>query len=117
MDHSPHILPHFLHEKLGEITELCEKHKLRRLWVFGSVIRSDFDQDSDIDLLYEMDDANILPEESYQCFWGFYDSMRSLLDRPVDMVWYQGIRNPYFKAEVDETKLLIYDKRGEKVSV
>ncbi|MDX2247551.1 MAG: hypothetical protein SF052_12280 [Bacteroidia bacterium] len=35
----------------------------------------------------------------------------------IDMVWYFGIKNPYFREEVDETKVLIYDPRSERVFV
>ena len=99
------------------ILKLCIKHKVKQLWVFGSVLREDFSSTSDIDFLYEMDDANIVPDESYNCFWGFYDALIELFDRKIDMVWYYGIKNPYFKEEVDETKILIYDQRSEKVPI
>ena len=111
------ILPPILQENLQKIRQLCVKHKVKQLWVFGSVLRSDFSPSSDIDFLYEMDDDNIVDEESYDCFWGFYDALITLLNRNIDMVWYYGIRNPYFKEAVDETKFLIYDQRSEKVSV
>lgn len=114
---SQNKIPPFLQRKLPEILALCRKHKVKNLWVFGSVIIKDFKADSDLDFLYEMDDANIHESESYDCFWGFYDALQSLLQRPIDMVWYAGIKNPYFKEEVDENKRLIYDKETEKVSV
>ena len=110
-------LPAVLKHRYEKIFALCRKHKVRQLWVFGSVLREDFKADSDLDFLYNMDEENIKEEESYTCFWGFYDSLQKLLKRPIDLVWYDGIQNPYFKEEVDETKVLIYDQRIEKISV
>ena len=43
------------------------------------------------------------------------DALRDLFGREIDLVWYGGIQNPYFKSEVDETKILLYDAQSEKV--
>ncbi len=40
------------HEKL---TEFCRKHHIKKLWLFGSVLRDDFRDDSDVDVLYEFE--------------------------------------------------------------
>jgi uncharacterized protein len=37
----------------AEIAAFCRRHHLRRLSVFGSVLRDDFGPDSDVDVLYE----------------------------------------------------------------
>lgn len=70
-----------------------------------------------MDFLYEMDDENISEDEFYQAFWGFFDKLRELLNRNIDMAWYSGIKNPFFKEEIDETKVLIYDQEREKISL
>jgi len=42
-----------------QIIELCKKHHVKNLFVFGSVMRTDFNTDSDIDFLYEFDTSKI----------------------------------------------------------
>ena len=42
-----------------KIAEFCKRHHIRRLSLFGSVLRSDFRSDSDIDLLVEFDPDHI----------------------------------------------------------
>lgn len=116
MNIKPHI-PEFLQVRLEEIRALCRAHKVKSLWVFGSVLSSNFSPNSDVDFLYEMDELHISEEERYFCFWGFYDALQALLNRPIDMVWKKGIRNPYFKEEVEETKRLIYEKDSQEVPV
>ena len=37
-------------------------------------------------------------------------ALEDLLQRDVDLVEYNAIRNPYFKAELDQTKQLIYGR-------
>jgi uncharacterized protein len=38
-----------------KIAEFCRKHRIRRLALFGSVLREDFGPDSDVDVLVEFD--------------------------------------------------------------
>ncbi len=39
----------------AEIAAFCRRHHIRRLSVFGSVLRDDFGPDSDVDMLYEFE--------------------------------------------------------------
>lgn len=41
------------------IAEFCEKHRIRKLSVFGSALRDDFRPDSDIDVLVEFDPSHV----------------------------------------------------------
>ncbi|MBL7219745.1 MAG: nucleotidyltransferase family protein [Phycisphaerae bacterium] len=36
-----------------EIATFCEQHQVKKLWLFGSVLRDDFGPDSDVDVLVE----------------------------------------------------------------
>jgi predicted nucleotidyltransferase len=38
-----------------QISEFCGKHRIRRLALFGSVLRDDFAPDSDVDVLVEFE--------------------------------------------------------------
>jgi len=46
-------------ERLGvprqALAELCQKHRLRRLSLFGSILREDFSRSSDVDVLAEFE--------------------------------------------------------------
>jgi hypothetical protein len=72
--------------KKAEIDALCRKHHVRRLDVFGSAARDDFDPaKSDIDFLVEFDHS--APEAmTLDTFLGLKDSLEALLGRPVDLV-------------------------------
>ena len=37
------------------IAELCQRRSIRKLWLFGSVLRDDFRPDSDVDVLVEFE--------------------------------------------------------------
>ena len=112
-----HILPKILQNKLSDIQALCQKHKIKKLWVFGSVLRDDFRKDSDIDFLHEWDEENITDEEYLENYYGFIDALKQILGRKIDFVHYPSMKNPYFIKDVEATKVLLYAQRPEEVSV
>jgi hypothetical protein len=44
--------PHLVIDR-GAVKAFCERHHIARLALFGSVLRDDFDADSDVDVLVE----------------------------------------------------------------
>ncbi len=106
-----------IEDQIQSVKEICVKHYVKKLWVFGSVLHDNFHFESDIDLLYELEEDRIEENEYLTNLFSWVEELETLLDRKIDLTWYPGIKNPYFKEEVDETKVLIYDSEGEKVSV
>ncbi|TAE49638.1 MAG: nucleotidyltransferase domain-containing protein [Bacteroidetes bacterium] len=97
-----------LQNHLAAIADLCRQHRVRHLWAFGSVLRSDFKENSDIDLLYEWE--NDIPDEIYLSnLWGIWDKLEALFQREVDLIEYRNFKNPYLKAEIEASKQLIYE--------
>jgi hypothetical protein len=82
---------------LEQIAEFCRKHHIRKLSLFGSVLRDDFRPDSDVDVLVEF-------EEGYPVglirFSGMELELSELLGRKVDLLT-QGFLSPYFRDEVN----------------
>jgi predicted nucleotidyltransferase len=64
-----------------EIEAFCRRHHIRRLSVFGSILRDDFRPDSDIDVLVEFDEANI----PGLAFFAMEIELSEILGRPVDL--------------------------------
>lgn len=42
----------------GQIAEFCQRNHIRKLALFGSVLRDDFREDSDVDVLVEFDSGH-----------------------------------------------------------
>ena len=42
-----------------KITDFCRRNRISRLSLFGSVLREDFNEDSDIDVLVEFEPAHV----------------------------------------------------------
>jgi uncharacterized protein len=90
-----------------ELIDLCRKYRVRRLDVFGSAARSDFDEDSsDVDLLVEFDD---MPHaDRADAYLGFLTAVEALLRRRVDLVEVRAVRNPYLRRGIEESRELVY---------
>ena len=90
-----------------EVAALCRRTSARRLDVFGSAAREDFDPTtSDLDFLVEFDD---LPPAKYaDAYFTLKESLEALFHRPVDLVTDAGLENPYFRDRVIAERKLVY---------
>ncbi|GAB4418162.1 MAG: hypothetical protein OHK0039_29310 [Bacteroidia bacterium] len=79
------------------------------------MLTDDFTADSDIDFLYEFDEAHLTPDEELDHLLGMIAGLQRLLGRPVDFDG--GLRNPYFKAEVEARKQLVYEQKSREAAV
>ncbi len=93
---------------MRHILELCKLYKVKSLYVFGSILTSRFNTDSDIDLLVNFNKENIPLSEYADNYFDFQFALEDLFKRRVDLVCDDAIKNPYFRQEVDSKKQLIY---------
>jgi hypothetical protein len=63
------------------IEEFCRRNHIRRMALFGSVLREDFTPNSDIDILVEFE-AGHMPGFA---FIGVQDELATIVGRPVDL--------------------------------
>ncbi len=96
-----------IEEKLQELRELCRRFHVARLELFGSATTGKFDEcDSDLDFVLEyLPEAKALYPDVY---FQFKSELEVLFGRRVDLVMIHAIRNPYFREEVEETKVPLY---------
>lgn len=80
---------------------------MKRLEVFGSAARGDFDQrTSDIDLLVEFEPN--FPGTFLGTYFGLKEAMEDLFGRSVDLVSEKAVRNPYIRRSIDASRELLY---------
>jgi uncharacterized protein len=97
-------------ENINELVDLCKLHKVRELYIFGSVLTDKFNDHSDIDLIVQFDHIDIL--EYFDNYMDFKEKLEILLGRPVDLLENQAIHNPIFRKVVDRNKKLVYEREG-----
>ena len=95
-------------DKKEELAELCRRHGVARLEMFGSAARgTDFNTlSSDADFLVEFTPVN--GRTPLRQYLNFADALRDALGRPVDLVESGAVQNPYLRAAIDESRELIY---------
>jgi len=97
----------FITGKREEIAELCRTHHVRRLAVFGSAVRDDFDPTrSDIDVLVAFEPLS--PLVLGRSIESLQDDLEQLLHRPVDLIREGTIRNSVRLRNIDRDKVLLY---------
>ncbi len=91
---------------IEKIKALCSKHKVSRLFVFGSVLTERYNQSSDIDFVVDFSDVDI-----YNYADNYFDlknSLENLLNTQIDLLEEKAINNPYLSKSIDSSKQLIY---------
>jgi predicted nucleotidyltransferase len=83
------------------INDLCKRHKVRQMFVFGSVLTNRFRMNSDIDFIVDLYDY----ADNY---FDFKNSLEHLLEREVDLLEDKAIKNPFLRQTIDSSKKLIY---------
>lgn len=90
-----------------KLTSLCLLYGVKRLELFGSASRSDFDLvESDLDFLVEFGESH--PQGAFDRYFGLKEALEQLFQRPVDLVEGKAIRNPYFRQAIEQDKVLVY---------
>ncbi len=91
-----------------KVEKLCQLYNVKSLYAFGSVLNEKYNDKSDIDLIV---DFNLLEIKDY--FNNYYDfkfSLENELNRPIDLLEEQSIKNPYFRQSINQNRELIYGK-------
>lgn len=96
-----------IEQRRSELLEICRRAGARRLDVFGSAARGDFDPaTSDLDFLVAFDD---LPPMQYaDVYFALKESLESLFGRPVDLLTEANLENPYFRERVYAERKPVY---------
>jgi hypothetical protein len=93
-------------KNINLIKKLCKKYKVRSFSAFGSVLRDDFNENSDIDFAVDFNEND--PFKYTDLYFQFKEKLEELLKRQIDLIEERGIKNQYFRKELDKTKVLIY---------
>ena len=91
----------------SQIMFFCQRYSIVEFSLFGSVLRDDFHNESDVDILIQFEDGYWL---SWIVWRDLQDDLRQLLGRTVDVIRKELVTNPYLKAEIFKTRQVLYGK-------
>ncbi len=89
-----------------DISLLCETHKVKSLYAFGSILTDKFNAESDVDFI--VDFSTIAVEDYADNYFDFKFSLQNILKRPIDLLEDKAIKNPYLKESIYKQRELVY---------
>jgi hypothetical protein len=90
---------------MDALMAFCERHPIRRLWVYGSILRPDFNEESDVDVLVELEPDSKIGWE----FFSWADELAAVFGRKVDLGTPNSLR-PWLKDRIMASARLIYER-------
>jgi uncharacterized protein len=89
-----------------ELAEFCQHHHIRKLSLFGSVLRDDFTDDSDVDFLVEFEPGK---SPGYIGLAGMEIELGEMIKRKVDLRTAAELSR-YFRQDVLNEAVVQYDQ-------
>jgi predicted nucleotidyltransferase len=92
----------------ARISSFCRKWKITEFSLFGSALRDDFKNGSDVDVLVSF---------SQRAGWSLLDlakmeqELKDIFGREVDLVEKEGLRNPFRRHSILSTREVIFEAR------
>ena len=88
------------------LADFCRRHHVRRLALFGSVLRDDFGPESDVDVL-----VTFAPDAGHSLsdLVDMQAELEAMFGRPVDLVEQSAVVNPFRRHEILRTRQVVYE--------
>jgi len=83
---------YLINDNIQKLFAICRKHKVKKLYAFGSILTSRFNDQSDVDVLVDFN-SEIDHNNYADNFFDFYHALKALLGREVDLVDETAVRN------------------------
>jgi uncharacterized protein len=97
-----------------DIEDLCRRFGVKRLELFGSAARGDFNAESDIDFFVEFLDYNW--QGAADAWFGLEENLEKLLGRKVELTSLRTAKHPYFLEMANRDRIPLYAAHEQKIS-
>lgn len=87
------------------VSGFFEKRPVKKVWLFGSYARGEANENSDVDILVDLDHTKPIGWDYY--LW--FEELAEKLSKRVDIVS-AGRENKHIKPFIDKDKWVIYEK-------
>jgi predicted nucleotidyltransferase len=91
-----------------EIERICRRLPVRRLGLFGSALRKNFSQASDIDVLVVFDSGENI--DLFDKYFELKEQLEEVFEREVDLVVDKEFRNAVLRESIDRTRIVVYER-------
>jgi predicted nucleotidyltransferase len=94
-----------------QIAAVCQRFGVKRLEVFGSILRGDFDSAaSDVDVVVEFEHG--LTGSALRRYFALKGELERVLGRPVDIIELGAMADTRLKRIIERTKVPVYAAPG-----
>jgi predicted nucleotidyltransferase len=97
----------YLDKYINQIRILCDRNKVKYLFVFGSILSDKFAETSDIDLIVDINSDD--PIDYAENYFNLKFQLEELLNRPIDLLEERALNNPFLKESINKSKKLLYE--------
>ena len=91
----------------------CRRYGVRKLYVYGSIVRREATEASDVDLLVEFDEPD---RNAASRFFGLLHQLEDALGCEVDLLTSSSLKNPYFKQQAMAERVPLYEGPDPRAS-
>ena len=91
---------------IEKLNKLCINYNVEKMYLFGSVLNSNFNKESDVDLLVKFKEIELA--EYFDNYINFKEKLVELFGREVDLLEEQTLRNPILIKSINNSKELVY---------
>lgn len=96
-----------IEHKMEAIIDLCERHQVKAISLFGSAAQDTMTPESDIDFLVQFsEDIDVL--DYADNYFSFLEGLERITGRKVDLVSVKSLKNPVLKEEINRSKIDLY---------
>lgn len=95
-----------LENHIKTFNRLCQRHKVEKMYLFGSALKDNFSDKSDIDFLVRFQPMELA--EYFENYMNFKQSLKDLLGREIDLLEEQTLKNPILIKSINRSKELVY---------
>ena len=93
--------------KLNEIIVLCKSHHVKSISLFGSAVKNNMHEDSDIDFLVQFsDEIEVLNYADN--YFQLLEKLEILIGKKIDLLTQKSLKNPILKKEIEQSKIDLY---------
>ena len=90
-----------------EIERVCRRLPVKRLGLFGSALRQNFSQSSDVDVLVIFDSGENI--DLFDKYFELKEQLEDVFKRQVDLVVDKKFKNPVLRESINRTRIVIYE--------
>jgi predicted nucleotidyltransferase len=95
-----------IEKNIDRLKIICSAHNVDKMYLFGSALNSNFNDNSDIDFLVKFKSFEL--SQYFDNYINLKENLKNLFGREVDLLEEQTLKNPILINSINKSKELIY---------